>query len=250
MQKPDSNLPPTSQPWGRWVEDTDSRQSGEIEKLQQQYLSLSRGDGDQASLMASMQANISKLLFEMKFLYAALGQAYPPGSAPPIPPAPSAPVTVDIGADWSRTWGSSSFYTGGGSDTNGTYLYQGSNPENKIGMWHFPTAGIIGKNITNVQMFMANINSPYAPSFVAGFGTHGNGTAPAGKPGRANGFDVGWNRGESKWIGIPSWAYAGLANGSILGFTIGGIGGSNPNYAYFQGVGQPAPPVLRVTYTT
>lgn len=247
MKKPESNLLPDAQPWARWNEEEHAEHGNNIADIQSQLASLLSGDGGQSTQIAGLQSQISSLLYELKLLYAATGNTYPPTAAPPVqPPAPE--TTMEVTAEWSRTWGSSSYYTGTGTHTNATYLYQGSNPENKVGMWRFNVGAAGGKNIVGASMFLQNIDSPYQPSFVASFGTHGNVSAPVSKPGRANGFDVGWGRGEGKWIGIPDWAFGGLSNGSIQGFTIGASGASDPNYAYFMGVGQSAPPVLRLTY--
>lgn len=247
MKKPDSNLTPDSQPWSRRVDADRAEDREDIDALQRQLEALIRGDGGQATLIAGVQSQIEKIVHELTTLYGLTGNAYPPTPGPPVPP-PASETTVEMAAAWSRTWGSSSFYTGTATHTNGTYLYQGSNPENKVGMWRFDVGPAAGKNIIGAAMFLQNIDSPYQPSFVASFGTHGNVTAPAGKPGRVNGFDVGWGRGEGKWIGIPDWAFGGLSNGSIQGFTVGASGASDANYAFFMGVGQARPPVLKLTY--
>lgn len=242
----DNNLPPAAQPWARQL-------TADVDELLADQNTLSETSiSELRDQVARQNGVIQDLMYRITTLYTLTGQTYPP--APPAPPAPPnpapVPVTIQIVADWSRTWGSSSFYTGGGTDTNATYLYQGSSPENKIGIFHFNVGSAAGKTITAVDMFIANINSPYAPTFTASFGTHGFASAPAGKPGRSNGFDYGWARGQAAWIPVPSWAYSGLSNGSIQGFTVGGSGASNSNYAYFQGVGQPAPPQLRITYNS
>ena len=248
MQKPDSNLHPDAQPWGRYQEERDAGHDVRLDNLEGQFQRLAMGDGAQATVFAEIRASIDKLLYEMETLYFLTGNTYPPVPAGTAPPEAPTYDVEEVAADWSRTWGTSSYYTGSSEHVNGSYLYQGSNPENKIGMWHFPLSASRGKIITDVQMFMQNINAAWASSFTAGFGTHGNVSAPVGKPGRVNGFDVGWGRGEGKWIAVPSWAWDGLSNGSIQGFTVGGIGPSDPNYAYFQGVGMGSPPRLKVTY--
>lgn len=249
MKKPDSNLSPDSQPWARAQEDKDTLQDGRLEELESLVAALMRGDGGQAGTIANVQAAIKKLQFETAFLYGATGNTYPPGSAPPAPPAAPVEQVHEDTADWSRTWGSSSFYTGTSDRyTHAQYLYQGQNPENKVGMWRFELGPARGRQITGAQMFMQNIDAPWSQTFVAQFGTHGNVSAPAGKPGRENAFDVGWSRGEGKWLPIPDWAWNGLSNGSIQGFTVGAAGPSDANSAFFMGVGQAAPPVIRVTY--
>lgn len=248
MKQPDSNLPPASQPWARARENKDGEQDTRLSTLEAAVQGLQRGDGGQAGTIANLQAMITKLQFELEALYAATSTAYPPGSAPPPPPAAPVEQVREVAASWSRTWGSSTFYTGTSEYTHGQYLYQGQNPENKVGMWRFDLGPAIGRQITSAQMFLQNINAPWSQTFVAQFGTHGNVSAPTGKPGRQNAFDVGWSRGEGKWVAVPDWAWGGLSNGSIQGFTVGAAGASDANSAYFMGVGQAAPPVLRVTY--
>lgn len=240
-QNPNSNeLPSASRPWGRYV---DQR----LAELENENALLREAVNSIRMPLDKTAPTFEDIYFQITRIYSLIGSASTPPPAPPVVAIPTY-STIEMNADWSRTWGSSSFYTGSGTHTNGSYLYQGSNPENKIGMWHFAVGSAAGKNITDVQMFLSNVDSPFQSSFTAGFGTHGNATAPSAKPGRQNGFDVGWGRGEGKWFGVPSWAWAGLSNGSIQGFTIGGIGPSNPNYAFFRGATMGSPPRLRVTY--
>lgn len=236
-------------PWIRWAEEElDERKAVDQDTISA-VESLERGDGGQAGTIAGLQSRISKLEFELRALYTSTGTTYPPVTAPPAPPAAVEPTTIEMSADWSRTWGTSSFYTGSGTTyTNGTYLYQGSNPENKVGMFHFNVGAAAGRTIVGASVFLQNIDSPWNSTFVAQLGTHGNATAPSGKPGRQNPFDVGWSRGEGKWTPVPDWAWPGLSNGSIQGFTVGAAGPSDPNSAFFMGVGQPSPPVLRISY--
>ena len=249
MQKPDSNAPGGMQPWIRWNESEVEELKANDSVFAQQLEALLRGDGGQAGSIANILSTIARMQYELEFLYNATGTPYPPGTAPPAPPAPVEPTTIEMSADWSRTWGSSSYYTSpSGTYTNSTYLYQGQNPENKVGMWRFDVGSAAGRTIVGASIFLQNIDSPWATPFVAQFGTHGNVAAPVGKPGRSNPFDVGWARGEGKWAPVPDWAWGGLSNGSIQGFTVGAAGPSDPNSAFFMGVGQPNPPRLRITY--
>lgn len=246
MVKPSLSLNPDAQPWGRWVEKTDEGQDARIDNVESVIAGLLRGDGGQATQIAAVLSRLATLEADLKYLYSATSTA--PPSAPTPPPAATAPTNYETTAEWSRTWGGSSYYTGSGEYTNATYLYQGQSPENKVGMWRFNVGPAAGRTIVAASMFIKNINSAWSSSFVAQFGTHGNASAPVGKPGRQNGFDVGWNRGEGKWVAIPSWAWGGLSNGSIQGFTVGAAGPSDANSAWFMGVGQPSPPVLRLSY--
>lgn len=239
MLRPPSNLQPESQPWGRSVDEYVESLRAEIEDLSSKVKLLAPPRDSTSSRFAEINYQISRI-------YGLIGSATATPTAPPPPTVTYS--TIEIVADWSRSWGSSSFYTGGGTDTDGQALYQGSSPENKIGMWHFNAGPASGRNYTDVQMFLQNINSPYAAGFTANLATHANQNAPTGKPGRGTSFDVGWSRGEGKWIAIPSSMWGSIANGSIQGFTVGGAGPSNANYAYFQGVGKANPPRLKITY--
>lgn len=245
MQRHQSNLSPDAQPWGRDVE-------VELDEAKAANGDLSSKLADVNSRYDVLLNSYNKMLYELQVLYNSSGAPYPPG--PPAPPVevPPAPVSKDIqiGAAWSRTWGTSSFYTGTGTHTNGTYLYQGSNPENKIGMFGFDFSPVRNKHIVSASLFLQNIDSPYQVGFSADFGTHNNSAAPVGKPGRINPFSVGWSRGEGKWQSLDRWALDGISNGSVTGFTIGGSGPSDANYAYFQGVGQPSPPSIKLTYNS
>ena len=248
-QKPDSNLPKDAQPWGRLRDKEHEELETQVADLEVKLESIASGDGGQASDIAGMVASISKLFYELKFLYNATGTTYPPVVAPPAPPPPVQPTTVEIAAAWSATWGTSSKYTpGGGGYTDGSYLYQASNPENKIGMFRFDVGPAYGRRITSAAVFLENINSPFQPTFVAQFGTHGFSTEPGPKPSRQNPFDVGWSRGEGKWQALPDWVLPGLSNGTIQGFTVGGGGASDANSAFFMGATMSNPPRLRITY--
>lgn len=243
-QRPSSNGLPNQEPFNRYV----------AELAEQANLAAGRAAGeidDQANLFQSMFPTIDLLREQVSQLYAATGNTWPPTPPEPTPdPAPPAVQDVmQVEAAWSATWGSSSQYSpGGGEDTNGNYLYQGSNPENKIGIWGFDLSKVAGKTILAADMVLRNLGSPYSASFIAGFGTHTYTGVPGGKPSRQNAFDVGWSRGEHKWFPLPTWTYGPMSSGGITGFSIGGIGPSDPNYAYFSGVGAPNPPAIRITY--
>lgn len=245
VKPPKENVNEDAAPWARFATDGIQGNAAALESLDRRF----------TELMGTLQAardGISLLNYELRALYSTTGTPYPPvppadnPTPPPIPPVVS--KTIQIDADWSRTWGGSSYYTGGGEDTNGTYLYQGSNPEDKIGLWHFSLGEALGKKITAADMVLRNINTPYSAVVTAGFGGHSFASPPVGKPGRAYPFDVTWGRGEHKWFALPTWTYEGLSNGVLQGFSIGGIGASDANYAYFAGVGQPNPPQLRLTF--
>ena len=243
MQLPASNLTPDSQPWGREIEK-------ELEDRESADLALADKLDEINHRYSSLLSDYNQVLVELHALYAATGNTYPPAAPEPPVEIPPAPVIKEYysSAAWSKTWGSSSAYTGSGTDTNATYLYQGSNPENKVGMFGFDTSSVQNKYIISGGLWMANINSPYQPVFSADLGTHSNGSAPGSKPGRVNPFSVGWARGEAKWVPLERWVLDGISNGSITGFTVGASGASDPNYAYFQGVGQASPPVLKLSY--
>lgn len=250
MTKPDSNLQPTSQTWRRYQEQQDENTQTQLTSILAEIDRLANSDGGQASLYAQLMTGpIATLFDQLQQLYVLTGQIYPPVPAAPTPP-PAVPTykTYEAAAPWSRTWGSSSFYTGGGTYTDAQMLYQGSNPENKIGMFGVDMGGSSGKQITDMQIFLQNVQYPWSSGGTASMGTHQNASAPAGKPGRANGFDVGFSEGEGKWFGVPPILYPGFSNGTFKGFTVGGIGPNDANSAIFMGVGKQYPPRVRITY--
>lgn len=241
IQNPRSNAPGPLQPWIRWVEN-DLRELAKEDNALRQLIKTLTPSADKVA------PEFTNVYYEINKLYTTTGNPYPP-EAPPAPPAPTVTYsTREYVADWSRTWGTSSYYTGSSTHVNGQYLYQGSNPENKIGIFHFAIGSAAGKTITDAKLFVQNIDSPFQSSFTAAFGTHGYNSAPTGKPTRHNGWNLGWRRGLGQWIAIPKSFWAGISNGSIDGFSIGGMGASNPNYAYFQGVGMSRPPRMKLTY--
>lgn len=249
-QKPASNGLTRSEPFNRWVADNIDLNSEQLEVVQ-------RVLDENASLFQSTDGSLQSLrqmtdllTQQMSQIYAATGNTWPPVPIPPTP-QPVVPVetTVEIGADWSATWGSSSQYAPGGrEDTNGNYLYQGSNPENKIGIWHHNFTPVLGKKIIAAEFAIRNLGAPYSSSVVAGFGAHTFGAVPGSKPGRNYGWDASWGRGVHAWTPVPPGLYEGISNGTIQGFSVGGIGPSDPNYAYWAGVGAPNPPTIRIRY--
>lgn len=250
MQRPDSNLPGPSQLWRRAIEDEQDLQNQQIQNVLDEIDRLSNSDGGVAQLFAQLKTGDIKTLYDqLKALYATTGTTYPPVPVAPTPP-PVVPkyTTIQTTATWSRTWGSSTFYTGGGKYTDATMLYQGSSPENKIGMWGISMGSAAGKYITDMQIFLQNVEYSWASGGTAAFGTHSNASPPSGKPGRINGWDVGWAEGQGKWASVPPNLWGSFSNGAFKGFTVGGIGPNNPNSAIFMGVGQGAPPQLKITY--
>lgn len=254
MQKPDSNLLPDSQPWGRWAEGEVETLTAELARANKRIEQLIAGGSDPVFgvQIAELQKKTDLILQQLISLYASTGNSYPPAPPAPTPPppAPDKVVLFETRAEWSRTWGTSSYYTGSGEYTNGTYLYQGSNPEDKVGMFRFNMDAVRNKKIKAASVYLANISAPWSSVFVATLGTHGNVVAPEGKPGRENGFDIGWSRGENKWFPIPSWAFGGLSNGSVQGFTVGASGPSDANSAFFKGVGTDDAPIIRIEFYT
>jgi hypothetical protein len=249
-QRPDSNLPPTAQQWRRSMEKNDDANAAKMEALFAEIDRLANSDGGQAALYAQLLTGpIATLFDQLKQLYVATGNTYPPVAAAPTPP-PTVPTyaTIETNAVWSRTWGSSSFYTGGGYYTDSQMLYQGSNPENKIGMWGIDMGPAAGKTITDMQVFLQNTDYPWSSGGTAALGVHSFTSPPSGKPGRSNGFDVGWSEGQGKYAPVPPILWPGFSNGSFKGFTVGGIGATDSNSAIFMGVGKPYPPRLRITY--
>lgn len=254
MQKPDSNLPPAAQPWRRWVEGTLADQQQQIDALSGLLDRVLSGDGAQAQQFADLKAgDIATLYYQLQQLYISTGITYPPAAAPAA--APPAPVptyaTVVTDATWSESWGSyaSAPYSGSPSPyEDSTMLYQGESPGDKIGMWGTVMGAAAGRKITDMQVFAQNVLYNWSSGGIAAFGTHSNASPVQQKPSRQNGFDVSWNEGEGKWVGVPSSLWGGFSNGTFKGFTIGGIGPSSANAAHFMGVGQPHPPRLKITY--
>lgn len=253
IQKPDSNLPTASQAWRRWIEGQIATQQTQLDTIQTMLDRVLSGDGAMAQQFAALQAgDITTLYAQLKSLYASTGNVYPPVAAAPTPP-PVVPkyATIITDATWSESWGSyaGAPYSGAPSIyENSTMLYQGESPGAKIGMWGTSMGTAAGKNITDMQVFLQNVSYPWASGGTAAFGTHTNASPIQSKPSRQNGFDVSWNEGEGKWVGVPSNLWTGFANGTFKGLTVGGIGPNSANSAYFMGVGQPHPPQLKITY--
>lgn len=253
MKLPNSNLPQAAVPWGRAVEDTLSEFETDQTSTEAELAAALRIVGAQSLQLQTMQNYIRKIC-ELS------GLAYPPAGSPPPPPAPdpsvpdapAAPVsrTTEIGAQWSATWYQSFKRTSaGGTNDDRLSLYQRGSGYT-YSLWRFGAGEAAGKNITGAQMFLSNISTYYNGAFTAVLGTHGYATEPGSRPpgGRTNGFDVGWSAGQGKWIDIPSWAYGGISNGSIQGFTMGDLTKETQNFARFNGVGRPGAPVLRLTF--
>lgn len=249
---PPSNLPGLAVPWGRAVEEALADSNARITSLEDALRISNQTVGALTSHTTDLQNYIRKICD-------IAGYSYPPVAAPPPPPAPPAPtpeappVTVrkthEAVAAWSATWYQSFKRTkAGGTNDDRQSLYQRGSGYT-YSLWRFDVGPAAGKNIVSVQMYLSNISTYYNGAFTAFFGTHGYSGEPATRPGgRQNGFDVGWSAGEAKWIDIPTWAYGGLSNGSIQGFTMGDTNAETRNFARFNGVGRPGAPVIRITY--
>lgn len=247
---PPRNLPESAIPWARAVEH-------EIEETETSASNLADRLRAAEGTIESQAQQLQTLQNYIRTICGLAGFTYPPAAAPPPPPpppvgAPPAPVskTIEVGADWSATWYQSfKRTTPGGTHDDSRSLYQRGSGYT-FSMWRFNVAEAAGKNITGVQMFLSNISTYYNGNFVLALGTHGSVGEPASRPGggRANGFDVGWTAGEARWLPVPEWAWAGLSNGSIQGFTMGDLNRDTQNFARFNGVGRSGAPVLRITF--
>ena len=235
-------------PWGRAIEE-------EIDELRTQNGALRDQIETTNRSIVTLTSHNTDLQNYIRTICQIAGYSYPPAAAPPAPPPPepSAPVskTIEVGADWSATWYQSFKRTSaGGTNDDKQSLYQRGSGYT-YSLWRFNVGEAAGKSISSVQMYLSNISTYYNGAFVAILGTHGYVGEPGSRPpgGRNNGFDVGWTAGEGKWIDIPSWAYGGLSNGSIQGFTMGDTTAETRNFARFNGVGRAGGPVLRITFT-
>lgn len=246
---PTSNLPAVSQPWARAIEEALAARDSEISTLRGQVSTLN-------GALETMSAHNTDLQNYIRTICQIAGYAYPPQATPPAPPAPTpdAPAapkskTIEVDAGWSATWyqGFKRTSVGGTNDDRNSLYQRGSGYT--YSMWRFNVGEAYGKNITGVQMYLSNISTYYNGAFVAVLGTHGYEGEPGSRPAnRENGFDVGWSAGEARWIDIPNWAYGGLSNGSIQGFTMGDRTAETRNFARFNGVGRAGAPRLRLTF--
>lgn len=250
MQKPQSNLPAGAQKYRRWLESELERKTRIITSMDYELQRLAESNGTQLTQLSNLKTgDISDLYDRIEALYTSTGNTYPPAPPPPKP-VPVVPKydTKIITADWSECWSSGYLQTGSGTYTDAEMLYQGSNPENKVGAFGVDLGSIRGHKITDMQVYLKNVSFPWATSGSAAFGTHGYANPPAGRPNRHNGFNVSWHEGEGKYVGVPSKYWAGFSNGSYRGLTIGDIGPNDPNSAIFEGVGKAHPPKLKITY--
>ena len=160
------------------------------------------------------------------------------GEVQPVVPAsgPSLVRTQEWGAQWWRSFSGDSVITGTGQWTNSQKLYQGATGAGmKTGVVGFPPFGLGGRYIHSARVLLSNEHFYMNSGGTALLGLHSQG-GPGGRPGRSSPWDVGWRRGESKWVDIPAQYLQGLANGSIRGFTVGGVNNSsNQYYGYFGG---------------
>ena len=158
--------------------------------------------------------------------------------------------TVRTLATWSATYrnNGANRVVGSGQYDNSDYLYQGTKSDGPQGSWFgFPALGLSGKTITSAKLLLKNLSANDTTGITARLGTHGATTAPSTISGLgANPWTVTFGRAESKWVLLSSSLFAGLATGTIRGFTLGVHDGP---FGYWQGgSSDPARPVLEVTY--
>jgi hypothetical protein len=168
------------------------------------------------------------------------------GGSTPTPVASS--TTRQIAATWSRTWTGGSVLSGTGTYTNGKMLYQGETSGLRWSYFGFPALGISGRTLSSCRLFLQNRHFWKSSGGVARLGTHGFGSPPADRTSRQNAFDIGWGRGQGKWVNVPSNLWPGIASGAIRGFSLGTPEPGQDDFGYFDGVGASKIPNLLITY--
>lgn len=153
-------------------------------------------------------------------------------------------------ASWSRSWNQSGggIVSGSGTYTDAHMMYTGLGVSPMGSMAGFPALNLpSGAKVTKVQLYLKNRHFYYNAGGTVHIGYHGQGSTP-GSFTTNDRQSYGWNYGQGKWVTLPSSWNSGFGSGSYRGISLG-IDGSNATYAYFDGDGKTAQPMLKVTYT-
>ncbi|WP_304452914.1 carbohydrate binding domain-containing protein [Nocardiopsis sp. YSL2] len=171
---------------------------------------------------------------------------------------PPETLTKTYTATWSASW-----YDYG--KRSGTRLYQGATllgdgtgyQYGKIGFDHSTIqTDLAGSTIDQVELRMSNEHSWYNSGLTARFGTHANTSEPGGSSSTSGTFNRSshsWNKGQTKYVDLPTTIGEELRDATTTGITTGRPTAGNRNdYGYFRGYDASSSqrPRLRITYTT
>lgn len=171
-----------------------------------------------------------------------------PGSTvvPPVPPSASVQTqTIDWWASGSTTYFTSSGAVyGNDPDSAIQGSYDGSSGNRRHTAWWFAdlTSRLSGATINDVQMYARNTWT-YANAGGTGHFYAHNGSNAAG----ANVMNAYFQRGQERWMPMPSTYWDALKNGSMRGFMCLTNSTDRNEYLRFAGGAQTA--CLRITYT-
>lgn len=159
-------------------------------------------------------------------------------------------VTKTYAASWSA------YYDGGGAQEsynapNLYYGYYSSTRGNTKSLIGFPALGLpAGASVTKAEVYVYVDHMYDAAGGTVYFGTAASTSKPSTWPAYTARTSATFARDEGKYVTLPSAVHAGFANDTIRAVTLGpGPSNSLAYYGYARGVGQSAPPVLRITYT-
>ncbi len=163
--------------------------------------------------------------------------------------APTSSVTTTWNCSWSRSWngGGSSIVSGTGQYTDANMLYQGLGVSSMGARAGWPALGISGKTITSCKLWLQNRHTYSSGGVTAHFGSGSDTSAPSTFGSRVNAWDVHFNKGEGKWIDVPSSLWASIASGAIRSFSLG-VSSTAGDYAYFDGNTKSSEPKIKITY--
>ena len=260
--KPLSNAPAQMQQWSRWVDtQLDELGEGAIPLIKAQMERIAAND-------LRYQQNMATLTYQLKYIidkvqesadYAAfkvemdkitnIGQIAPEEVAPPVQ------KVVKINASGSATWNSYGLVTGSGEYTDANMLYQdGRDGSEKVGSFWFSETDLAPLRAANVTidsatLYIRNKHFYYSSGGTGYFATHSyqGKTKPTSS---TNAFTSSFSYGQAKTINLSSGVMAGLASGSVRGFSVGvAAPNSVASYGYFYGAGYSSKPYMMVTYT-
>lgn len=170
------------------------------------------------------------------------------------PPPPETTYTKTYYANWSASWDVNQ----GKMSTDRLYQgdYSGANDRySKIG---FPYSTIqsdlSGSTIQSVQVRLSNEHSWFNSGLTARIGHHNNASEPSGSSSTSGTFNQtqsAFDKGEMKWVSLPTSVGAGFRDNTIKGLTLGRTNaGDQSDYGYFRGadVGTSQKPALRIQY--
>lgn len=160
--------------------------------------------------------------------------------------------SVTIGSKWSQLYDANNKQR---KDRSTGTLQQGKMPNDNVygiskSLIAFDTTNVVGKDITEIRVYLRSIHWYYDKGGVAHIGWHGHNSKPtAFSHNRYSGITRQFtSKVSEQWITMPSEFIQGVKNGSIKGVSIYYNSAEWHGYGLFSGHGSDYAPKMQVYY--